>query len=210
VRAGTASLQIPAPEVDLSVEHPVVPTVVYPPSSSGTSVALTAGSIAPPPVEKRGPWRAVAVLAGAIALTVGGYAAFAAYRDDGASKTAVTSALAPTAVSLAPASAEPSDKTPAKVVIEIATTPPGAHVVVGGQDLGETPKKLELDRGTEPVAIELTLDGYETKTETVTPNVDQRLSLSLTAAQRRGRPFSRPTAPPPTATSSAGPYRKFN
>ncbi|NUO52206.1 MAG: serine/threonine protein kinase [Polyangiaceae bacterium] len=215
VRAGTSSLQIPAPEVDLSVEHPmvptVVPTVVYPPSSNGTSVALAAGSMAPPPIEKRGPWRAVAVLAGAMALTVGGYAAFAAYRDDGASKTAATSALAATVVSSGPASAEPSDKAAAKVVIEIATTPPGARLTVGGQDLGETPKKLELDRGTEPVAVELTLDGYETKTETVTPNVDQRLSLSLTVAPRRGgRPFTRPTAPPPTATSSAGPYRKFN
>jgi serine/threonine-protein kinase len=212
VRAGSASLQIPAPEVDLSVEHPVVPTVVptvVSPPSSATSVALAAASVAPPPAEKRGPWRAIAVLAGTVAVTVGGYAAFAAYRDDGGPKTDVTSALAPTPTTTASASDELSAKAPAKVVIEIATTPPGARVTVGGEHLGETPKKLELDRGTEPVAIELTLDGYETKTETVTPNVDQRLSLSLAVAQRRGRPFSRPTAPP-AATSSSGPYRKFN
>ncbi|MBL8740428.1 MAG: hypothetical protein JNK04_05020, partial [Myxococcales bacterium] len=79
-----------------------------------------------------------------------------------------------------------------------------------------TPMKLLLEKGDAEVTVELALDGYETKTEKLVPNVDQRLSLSLTqdtrSASGRGvpAPFIRKTAAPPPATASAGKYRKFN
>ncbi len=203
LRSGGAPAILPPPEVDLQVEPPVVATVATRPEPTPAAAGATAPG-APTERPRRAPLYvgAAAALLAASAFAIGGLRA----RPEAGETSPEPSAFAP----VSPAAAEPSvtPATPASVVIEITTSPPGAHVWVGETDRGPTPQKLALDRGAEPVALELRLEGYEPLSERVTPDVDQRLALSLKPALR-GRPPARPTAPP-ASSASGGRYRKFN
>jgi hypothetical protein len=172
------------------------------PASAPTPLATP---ISTPAAPKRGPWAAVAVVAAVAASVTIGWTVLGA-KTRAADTTPAPASSSPAAAASATAAAPAA--APAKVLVEITTTPPGAHVRVGEEDRGETPAKLELERTDTPITIELTLDGYEARTETVTPNVDQRLSLSLTVAPRARPGFRAP--PPASATASGGRYRKFN
>jgi hypothetical protein len=80
-------------------------------------------------------------------------------------------------------------------------------VLIAGEERGTTPTKIRLARADAPVVLELDLPGYERLSEPVIPNVDQRLSLSLSPASRA--PGARRVAPAVPSASSAR-YRKFN
>jgi hypothetical protein len=61
---------------------------------------------------------------------------------------------------------------------------------------------LKLPKSTQPVVIELRRGGYQTLKESVVPDVDQRLRLSLALAPRA----TTTTAVPAT---SSNPYHRF-
>ncbi len=209
VRTGNEILAIPPPEVDLGVAVPVVPTMVtheIAPARELTSERTDADGSSVGAKRVRGP----ALVVGAAALTI---VAWAAVSSMGSSATPATSAGDPGASAVArapepvvaPASASIAV---ARVEIALATSPSGARVVVAGDDRGVTPMKLLLEKSDTEVTVDLVLDGYETKSEKLVPNVDQRVSLSL--SREALKPFVRKTAAPPSATASAGKYRKFN
>jgi len=208
VRAGTKVASMPAPEVDLGVTVPVVPTM------ASLVIAPAAQPVSEQAASAKRSIRAPALIVSVAVATVLGWATFSSMRSG-----SVATAGAPTessAIGLAqepmvsPASASVS---PSKVEIALATTPSGARVLIGQEERGTTPMKLSLDRGDDEVTVELWLEGYETKSETVVPNVDQRMSLSLTRhslTPQQGAPVVRKVVAPASAALSAGRYRKFN
>lgn len=207
LKAGSSPGSLPAPEVDLAVEPPVVAASSSLPARVASVPSLPAPEVAPP--RRRG-WRAPLAVATGAAVAVVGWLALGAVRDkQAAATTSETIAPAPRAAPSIEVTVAPT-ATPVKVVIDITTTPSGARVSIGSHERGTTPMKLELDRGAQPVKLDLALPGYDTLTETVTPDVDQRLALSLQrAARSRSGPRPQPQAQP-SATASGGRYRKFN
>jgi serine/threonine-protein kinase len=105
-------------------------------------------------------------------------------------------AVEPSGAPEAPTTTAPTPSSDA-VVIRIETNPPGARVILGGSDRGATPLELSLPRGAEPLEAVLQLDGFVPRAEQLTPNVDQRLLLSLQPL-RASKP--RPPAVKPVAT----------
>jgi len=94
-----------------------------------------------------------------------------------------------------------------EVRIDLTTTPSGATVVVAGEEHGITPTTLRLPRGEQAIVIEFRRNGFAKLEETIRPNVDQRLQLSLVRVHGShshhgaGDPAARPAthAPEPTA-----------
>ncbi len=96
-----------------------------------------------------------------------------------------------------PASSQQAAASPARtprVNIRIESTPAGASVTWDGTHRGQTPVAVEADRSSRPTEIVLALDGFAPLTETVVPDVDQRLRFSLRADS---------SAPPAEAPSVA-------
>jgi hypothetical protein len=89
------------------------------------------------------------------------------------------------------------------VTLDIESTPPGAHITVGGEARGVTPLALAIPQGTEPIEVTLDLAGYRTITERITPDMNQRVRVVLVrgAGRRPGATSARPTpiAPQPVA-----------
>jgi hypothetical protein len=73
----------------------------------------------------------------------------------------------------------------AVVAITLESVPPGAEVLVDSEARGRTPITLELPRAETPVAIELRARGHVALEETIVPNVDQRLRLTLERRRQR-------------------------
>jgi serine/threonine-protein kinase len=123
-------------------------------------------------------------------------------RDEGPA-AAVDAAPAPAVVVAAsqPASASAPAR-PRTVTIRLASVPPGALLLVDGQERGRAPLELALPYGERPLAIRATLDGYEEATESVIPNRDARIQLALLEKRKAPRPGGRR---PPTVPSSKSP-----
>ncbi|MGM0558597.1 MAG: protein kinase domain-containing protein [Myxococcota bacterium] len=83
----------------------------------------------------------------------------------------------------APAEASQASKTrpekPARVTLQMESTPKGARVKVDGRPVGTTPTEVELERSSEKVEIIFSHIGYQPKTERVAPNSDQTVSVRL-------------------------------
>ncbi|CAN5924432.1 hypothetical protein BH11MYX4_BH11MYX4_51840 [soil metagenome] len=173
---GDALAQIPAGEVDDDVAVPGVPDAPAPrPASSARGRRL---------------WPALLVAAlVVIALSFGGarLALRAAPRAD----------AAPGASSVVPVASEmPASSAvgQSEVVVHVESLPPGARVLADGAERGTTPVDLRLARGATPVALELRRAGFAPTLQTVVPDADQKLVLSLLPAGRRVGPRAGPTA----------------
>jgi len=106
---------------------------------------------------------------------------------------------------------------PSTVELTVATAPSGANVVVDGVYRGVTPTVVKLPYSEGPVALELTLPGFQTMTEAVVPNGNQKLEFSFesegsgsTRTERRPssgarRTPSRPAASTPKPSPNAKP-----
>jgi hypothetical protein len=157
----------------------------------------------------------VATLA-ALALAIGRGGA----RSPSPHAPATPSAQASAAPSPAP-DAAPAGPTaaPLTVAVHLETTPPGALVLLHGVQQGVTPLDLELPRSAEARDVELRHEGYATIVQHLTPDVDQKLLLTLqpaVPAADRGPPRRRrqaTAAPSSSAPSSPSPataeYPKF-
>jgi len=89
----------------------------------------------------------------------------------------------------------------ATVVLEIETRPSGAVVRLGGHDAGITPLRIDLARSESPVSLGLTCDGYAPLTETIVPNANQRLRLTLDRVHTHHRSHGDEAAPPEPGTT---------
>jgi hypothetical protein len=106
-----------------------------------------------------------------------------------ASLTAPTTSGAASTAQAAPATSA------GQVAVHVETKPPGAHVLVGGTELGVTPTDVRLPQGTTPLSMQLRRSGYETLVQELVPDSDQRLLLSL-------QPLRSPAqSPPPRAAA---------
>jgi serine/threonine-protein kinase len=105
-----------------------------------------------------------------------------------------------------PATVSMSERT---VVIHIETLPEGVLVTTAGVERGTTPLDLRLDRGSAPVELVLEHPGYVRHTESVTPDVEQRLRLTL-VRERDRRPDMRPDRPQPPAGMMEEEFFRFD
>jgi hypothetical protein len=138
--------------------------------------------------------------AGIGALLLGGIALWRlapARERPRATPVAVATATARIAPPNASGSADPY------VEIQVDTVPAGGKIVVDGRDYGITPAKVRLPRGSQPVAIGLSHDGFAPLKDEVVPNVDQRLVLQLQAM-----PSARTPRPRQSASDKAAELRR--
>lgn len=70
---------------------------------------------------------------------------------------------------------------PTEITVELTSKPAGASAWIGSAYHGDTPLSVVLPRQTEPVDLRLELEGHEVLQQTIVPDVDQRLTLSLSA-----------------------------
>jgi serine/threonine-protein kinase len=174
VRSGAALTHVPSNDPDENVEVP-----------AARSVAIVQG--VPAPFGWLRLLVATIFLAGAAAVL---YLFF--LRPQVSVPPPLVVASAPP-VAGASASATPDDA----VVVRVETNPAGARVLVQGSERGMTPIELKLDRDAGPVGIELLKGGFLPLTQTVVPDADQRLLLSLQPATLAAPP---PSAPSPVVT----------
>ncbi|MCB9636561.1 MAG: serine/threonine protein kinase [Sandaracinus sp.] len=114
----------------------------------------------------RAPWnrrRPLRWVVGALALALGGAAGYALLRTPEPPREALVAA---------PASA---------LRLQIASEPVGATVELDGVELGVTPLDVEHPRDGRLHRLQLTHEGFETKVEFWTADVDQRLRFELRA-----------------------------
>jgi hypothetical protein len=90
------------------------------------------------------------------------------------------------------------------VLVHVESRPPGARVLADGAELGVTPVDLHLARGATPVVLELRRTGFSATMQTIVPDADQKVLLSMSPA---GRP--RPATKPPASAAASG-FRRFD
>jgi serine/threonine-protein kinase len=200
--------RVPANETDDGVDVPnvtqVAPIAPPPPQASTgapTDVpALPGTSRATPPASPRRRER-LALLLVSLVAGIGIVLASRAILRARSARLATTT-VAPAAVAEA--------VKPVEVSVRIETKPPGARVAIGGSDRGDTPLDLRLPAGDVPLRIDLHRSGYRALSQTVVPNRDQMLVLSMqpVAAPVVRSPTRAPQPAPPVAAPSG--FRRFD
>jgi eukaryotic-like serine/threonine-protein kinase len=181
VRGGSVPTALPAPELDEEIELPSAaedPSTIYTASDVKTSSRSS----------RRGLWLALALAV----TSLSGIAFWFGSRSQKPSPSApvVAAAPAPSTVAAPLESSRPSDE----ITLRIETNPAGARVLVGGKDQGPTPLDLPLAKSDKALELTLTRPGFSPRSESVVPNVSQRLVLPLTPL-RSGKPKSAPEIP---------------
>jgi Protein kinase domain/PEGA domain len=192
VSAGIAVGEVPSAEADERVEIPEIERERPSAMSSGfgrVESGFTFGSHAGSGVDALHAERAQArnrfakrVVATLLAVSILGALViwWSMPKPDGvALRTGTATFLHARALVATPApSVVPMRKT---IVLSIVSEPTGARVFIAGSDRGTTPLDLELDRGFQPLEVTVSLDGYLDAVERVTPDLNQRLRVSLSA-----------------------------
>jgi serine/threonine-protein kinase len=176
VRDGSSISNVPSPEPDAGFEIPTL-------EESHVVSALVR------PRRRIWPWLAAAFAAIA-ALAIGALAWNVYGRSDPpAAPLPVASSIVepPREVVAAPEPppVEAPRAEPTVVAITLESVPSGAEVLVDSEERGRTPITIELRRAETPVAIELRARGHVALEETIVPNVDQRLRLTLERRRQR-------------------------
>jgi serine/threonine protein kinase len=168
VRSGSALTRIPALEVGTQD----VPIRAAKPRRTARYVALFSGAILVSAALGVAAWFALPIL------------------DSGRDTPIVPRAHAPSDRRVVPM----NEPVSTRVVIHIETLPAGATVSTAGIERGITPLDLELERASGPIELTFEHDGYVSHVESVTPDVEQRLRLTL-QRERDRRPDMRPDRP---------------
>ncbi|UJR86764.1 serine/threonine protein kinase [Sandaracinus amylolyticus] len=203
VRAGDVITSVPSAEVDIdvvvdvddtdaevkapgAVSARILPTIDTDPSANApVETGVTRGQGGPS-------WRTIAFASMLlVAVAVGAVLGLGWDRDPPA--TAPQHASAPIAAAPPPGTPSvtttPTVETARTVRVQVETVPPGATVSVAGQARGTAPLALELERGDAPVEIAIHLEGHRDHAESIVPDVDQRVRLTLERAEtERVRP----------------------
>jgi hypothetical protein len=96
-----------------------------------------------------------------------------------------------------------------ETTLHIETVPTNATILVDGTTMGVSPMDVKVPRSDKTLLLELRRPGYQPLRESLVPDVDQKLRLSLVPATRAPALAPAPTAPA-TATASAAPYHRFD
>ncbi len=112
-------------------------------------------------------WAFAGALSGAVALVA---ALFLLFMFFGGSREEPTQT---------PVADPPVAEEPRMVSVSLASTPTGAEVMIDGESRGVTPTTIVLERGADPVDVELHAEGHLVTTERLIPDVDQRLRVTL-------------------------------
>ncbi len=161
-----------------------VPTLTAPSEAvTGTNAPMLHSGPAPSRPERK---RVGYYVAGGLAIVALGLGVPLALRAPSGSDATASSAPA--------APSEP-------IVVHVSSSPPGAEVWIAGVQRGSTPVEVSLPRGTSSLTLELRKPGYETATDTVTADRDQRFSLTL-------REQAPPAASATAAVSASAPARE--
>jgi serine/threonine-protein kinase len=141
-------------------------------------------------------------------LAVGlGVLAFMRHRDAPAAAAVPVATSAPIATaSSAPA---PSATAAASVAVHVESTPDGANVFAFGRVVGTTPYVLDAPKSDQAFDIEVRKDGFVTQRESIVPNVEQRVRLTLPAAAR-AIPVRPQATTKPSATATASGFHRFD
>jgi serine/threonine-protein kinase len=91
-----------------------------------------------------------------------------------------------------------------RVKVSIQTDPAGARITLDGQNLGQTPAEIEVDRSTRPLHLVVGRAGYHAWVEDIVPSSDVRLQLVLRAVSA-GTPGT--ASPRPSASRG---FRRFD
>jgi serine/threonine-protein kinase len=200
VQAGSHITRLPPSEIDQSIDLPSVVAMISPmPSMTGS---------APAPDLRPQRWLTLGV--GAVVLVSVLTAGLIWNGRSGAPQPIVVAppaALDPGPGRAVPASAPAS--LPAEVVIRIETTPPGVRLVVNGQVRGVTPVDVRVPRSKVPVPLELSREGFDSLSEQVVPDENQRLRLSLSRERKPGRLVVRPPRKVPEQPQKKG-FSRFD
>jgi serine/threonine-protein kinase len=199
VRGGTEVGPLPPNEIDVQVEVPVAE-----PTLRVTATLET-------PTTPTPTWRERKALYGAAAIGVLGvlFASVSLLRPKD---------VAPAAAEPIPATAPgpPTTAEAATVLLSVESTPPGAEVLIAGQQKGKTPAAIVLERSSAAVTVEVRMAGYAPRTQEVVPNVDQKIVLGLAASAPAGgaqpahpRTRSTPAVPKTKSSEPSEPFRRF-
>jgi eukaryotic-like serine/threonine-protein kinase len=183
-RLGAEITSPPSAESDENIELPR--------AEEGTQLTTVTAAPAPP----RKAWSArttAGVVTVAVALVAAGAAGGRWWKRQ---ELEAPAAAPPTPV------AEPVESAalPAEVTLQVTATPTGT-VVVDGRSMGETPLAIPLPRSTRAAKVTVSRAGYLTYEQTIVPDADQRLVITLTPLASGAGPRFRP--PPPTTTATA-------
>lgn len=122
-----------------------------------------------------------------------------------AAPSALASGATPSGIAATPSAATSASATSvapsASVVVHVETSPSGSHVLVNGVDRGTTPADVSLARDTKKVTLDLRKDGFRPISQSIVPNEDQKLVLTLIAL---------PAKHPATDTKPGSPYHRFD
>jgi len=150
----------------------------------GRRVALVGGAAA-----------AVAAIGVVVALKLGG---------GGAAATAPPVQAPPVAAPAVVTPAVAAPKPPAEVEVAITSDPPGAQVVrTDGVVVGVTPVKMKLPKGSAPLDVELTLEGYRAEKRTITSDVNREVDVNLLKAPRHAKAVAKPADAKPAEVKPA-------
>jgi serine/threonine-protein kinase len=225
VRTGQEVPSIPAHEVDLSTDLPVI----APPRVGGSREPSDSVQIATvterkvphqsgfhPRPASRGRTKSHAGMAKGLALFVGAACvatvllqAMASPGDSTSPSTqrdpAVATVLSPPPPP--PAALPPVTERPLNVRLRLATRPSGATVLIDGHDVGITPLDRTVPKGMQPVAVVFELPGYYTLREMVVPDQNHTLRLNLDRRRTTGQRHTRASqahGSMPTPVASGG------
>lgn len=191
VRDGSGVSHIPTAEVSDEVSVPLVETDREAPhakaakASHEASFALT-GSLSEYDVTRGPPrraksrerrWLVGAAIAACLIAGLGGFL-FMTERAYG-KRYPLSVRVAQVSTTKEPRQAVPQAAVPKQITVELTSQPPGAGAWIEQQYRGNTPLRLVLPRSAEPVKLRLELAGHDMLEQALVPDVDQRLSLSL-------------------------------
>ncbi len=192
-RSASGVTSIPSAECDLTVTMPMAVE-----AADSTGVSSVSVEAAPArPARSRAP---LFLAIGAGVSLLGGGATFWALASGRTTaevgttgSAASSSAAAPSASVIAP-DVSPTASPAAEVALHVESTPSGAKVMRGREELGITPLDTKIPREAGEVEIVLVLAGHLPLKLRLRPEIDQRLVATLQPAPRTGRP------PPPRPT----------
>jgi serine/threonine protein kinase len=194
MRTGSDVTHVPAGEVDEDVE---LPSIV-------AELTRVATPLAKVPRARR-PRLPRALLPALVIVTLGGAAAYARRAPPNEPAAPAASASAPHEPASAPSPAPAMVKAAAEITLHVETQPAGARVLLDNVDRGATPLDVKLPRSASSLPLELRRPGYAPLLQTIVPDSDQRLLLSL-----HPRPGVAPASTVAPPSSSDGTWKKWN
>ena len=161
------------------------------------------------PTKAPGGGRRAAIFAGASAVVVAAAVlAFVKLGGGGATVTPPEPKPQPPVVTSPTVAAVATPKKIEQVEVDVKSDPAGARVVrADGVVVGTTPVTLKLDKGSAPLEVELTLEGYRSEKRTLPSDLNREIDVNLLKASRHAtaKPASATPKPSETTASDAKP-----